>query len=383
MSRTSRSALAIALLLGANVASAAPAIFTYSGFLSDSGGTPVTTATDLTFRLYDAETTGNLLGGPETLTVTPNADGYFSVVVGAGMTGLEALFADQLFMSVEVQGDAGELDPRIPLTSVPSAMTATTAASATTVPWTGVTGFDGITGVVAGSGLSGGGTTGDVTLGLTGSCATNQILKWNGASWVCAADANSGGTVTSVGATAGGGITIVGGATANPTVGLSSCATAGYAMKWNGSAWACAADADSGGDITSVTAGSGLSGGGTTGAVTLSLNSAASPTFAGLTVTGPLHTGWERISGVAPSLTSYLNVAHYGGATAYVGIATATCSTGKVLLGGGCEVTGVTVTNSHMAINGPSSDSQWRCYGVSNSNLVTVTAFAICARLAL
>ena len=47
-----------------------------------------------------------------------------------------------------------------------------------------------------------------------------------------------------------------------------SCAT-GQIAGWNGSAWTCAADNDSGGDITAVTAGTGLTGGGTTGSVTL------------------------------------------------------------------------------------------------------------------
>jgi len=57
-----------------------------------------------------------------------------------------------------------------------------------------------ITGVTTatGSGLTGGGTSGTLNLSLLSSCTANQILKWNGKAWTCAADANSGGTVKSV-----------------------------------------------------------------------------------------------------------------------------------------------------------------------------------------
>jgi hypothetical protein len=61
----------------------------------------------------------------------------------------------------------------------------------------------------------------------------------------------------------------------NDVLGGLSCAS-GQVAKWNGAAWACAADADSGGDITAVTAGTGLTGGGATGAVTLNVNFAGS-----------------------------------------------------------------------------------------------------------
>ncbi|MGH9579874.1 MAG: hypothetical protein ACRD2R_02675, partial [Terriglobales bacterium] len=51
-----------------------------------------------------------------------------------------------------------------------------------------------ITGLTAGTGLTGGGDFGDVSLSLLSSCATDQLLKWNGAGWVCAADVTSVGS---------------------------------------------------------------------------------------------------------------------------------------------------------------------------------------------
>lgn len=125
-----------------------------------------------------------------------------------------------------------------------------------------------ITGVAAGVGLTGGGTSGELMLGIANQgvntaqladasvtlaklasmgCGAGQVLKFNGAGWACAADATGGGgTVTQVATGAG----LTGGPiTASGTIGLAqtqllptSACSNGQVAKWNGTAWQCAAD---------------------------------------------------------------------------------------------------------------------------------------------
>src|SRR5580700_6964579 len=78
-----------------------------------------------------------------------------------------------------------------------------------------------ITGVTTagGSGLIGGGTTGTLNLSLTNACASNQVLQWNGTSWICA----SVGTGTITGVTAGTDLT-GGGTSGNVTLNLNTSA---------------------------------------------------------------------------------------------------------------------------------------------------------------
>ena len=77
-----------------------------------------------------------------------------------------------------------------------------------------------ITGVTAGAGLTGGGTTGSVTVGLTNTCASGQVLEWNGSAWACAGVGT--GTITEV--TAGTDLT-GGGASGNVTLNLNTSKT--------------------------------------------------------------------------------------------------------------------------------------------------------------
>jgi hypothetical protein len=171
-----------------------------------------------------------------------------------------------------------------------------------------------LTQVSTGAGLTGGPitTTGTISLaddGVTSSkiqdgtiaftdwssngCTAGYLPKWSGTAWVCAADedTNSGGTLTQVSTGAG----LTGGPiTGSGTISLaddgvtsskiqdgtiafadwsSNGCTAGYLPKWSGTAWECAADNDtnSGGTITQVSTGSGLTGGPITGSGSISL----------------------------------------------------------------------------------------------------------------
>lgn len=144
-----------------------------------------------------------------------------------------------------------------------------------------------ITGVTVGPGLVGGGTTGAVTVSLPMTCAMGQLLKWNGSSWLCAADLDtiSAGDITGI--TTGPASGLVGGvASGEATLSLLTNCTAGQLLKWSGTAWGCQNDIDtnSGGTITGITAGAGLTGGGTTGAVTVNVGAGTGITVAADTI---------------------------------------------------------------------------------------------------
>ena len=117
------------LALGTVIAASVPGLINYQGKLTDSGGTPLDgVSVDLTFRFYDAVTSGTLL-----LTVQQNGvvvnDGVFNVLLGSG-TVIQTPYAESfswlfkyysdVWMSTQVNSDP-QMTPRQRIASVPHA----------------------------------------------------------------------------------------------------------------------------------------------------------------------------------------------------------------------------------------------------------------------
>jgi len=141
-----------------------PERVTYQGHLLDSANDPVPDDDySMTFRLYDSPTSGTLVWGPETYTVTTSA-GYFSVLLGETTPITAGTFAANTYLEVTVDGET--LTPRHQFASVPFALIASDVSET---------------------------TLGDLD------CTTDQIAQWNGTAWECATPAGGGGISLPVG----------------------------------------------------------------------------------------------------------------------------------------------------------------------------------------
>ncbi|MGD8753499.1 MAG: hypothetical protein PVG14_18875, partial [Anaerolineales bacterium] len=146
--------------------------FTYQGQLVESGS-PANGDYDFRFQLFDAPEmgTGVQLGSTFTDTITVE-DGLFAVSLDFG----DVFDGTALWLEVAVRpaGDLGEyttLSPRQELTPVPF------AGYALKAPWNGLSGLpsdfaDGV--------------DNDTLTEIN--CAADDIIEWNGSSWVCGVD---------------------------------------------------------------------------------------------------------------------------------------------------------------------------------------------------
>lgn len=237
--------------------------FAYQGELRQNNQ-PVTASVDMTFTLYDAATSGNVIGTPIALTAA-NADpvqvvdGLFMVNLDFGAASFINTNSDARWL--EVQIGTNILNPRTKLENAPYALTSDFAY-----------------GVAAGS-------IGTTQIDPTQvqrrvqTCPTaGQSISVINQDGSVSCIPQGSGTITGVAGVAGSGIT-GGGTSGNVTLGtdttvlqarVQACPTPGQnitAINQDGSV-TCAAPGT--GTITGVTAGNGLLGGGTSGTVTIS-----------------------------------------------------------------------------------------------------------------
>ncbi|MFZ5376876.1 MAG: site-specific integrase [Patescibacteria group bacterium] len=104
-------------------------ILSFQGRLTDTGQNPITTSTNMRYRLYDAATDGTQLWDSNTCAVDPDQDGIFAVSLGAGAgagaddddCGAEisqSVFSENANVWLEVQIASETLTPRQPIRTV-------------------------------------------------------------------------------------------------------------------------------------------------------------------------------------------------------------------------------------------------------------------------
>jgi hypothetical protein len=197
----------------------------YQGRLTDAG-VPANGLFDIELCLYDDASGSAALVCAAPFDDVPVADGLFTVApdFGAGWFLGETRYLELRVRAGASAGGYTALAPRQPLLPAPEALRAEVASA---VPWNGLTGVpagfaDGsddvgvgtVTNVASGFGLSGGpiSSSGTLTVDpnvmqrrIVGNCSAAEVLRGVNADGTvsCGPDANSGGTVTAIAAGTG------------------------------------------------------------------------------------------------------------------------------------------------------------------------------------
>ncbi len=377
--RTLKAILIFLTIAVFSISAQVPRTINYQGKLTDDSGIAVTGPVSITFRIYSTETGGTPLWSEAHGSVTVT-NGLFDVILGEG-TPMTIDFDEQYWMELVVGGET--LAPREQLAAVPYAHRAVYSDTALVI---------GSGAVQTTARLDGDGTAGD-PLDIAQQGAINgQVLKWNGTSWVPAADnvndadsdptnelqtlGVSGNNVT---LTDGGSITVPYATTAgsappsgtasgdlsgtypDPTVdgiqGRSVAMTAptnGQVLKWNNTAsqWEPSADATGGsGTVTSIATNNGITGGTITTTGTIGLTGQALALH-NLSTNGLIaRTGSGTVAGRTITASTGISVTNGNGVS---GNPTIT-NTGVTSLSGG---TGISVSSGTGAVT-ITNDSPW------------------------
>jgi hypothetical protein len=262
--------------------------FTYQGRLQDAGA-PANGPYDFRFILFDAPVGGAQVGPIVLRDDVVLTDGLFAVSLDFGPTAFTGV---KRWLDVAVRpGTSG--GAYTPLSERQELQSAPHSAYSLRTTWTGVAGKP--------AGFADD-TDNDALAGLA--CGNGQLAKWNGTAWACAVDvdttysagagldlaattfslADLGVTTSKLADTAVGTPKIADGAVTSAKIADGSVALADLGqngcgpnqiLKWSGTAWACAADVDtnSGGTVTSVSTGAGLTGGPISGTGTVAVAS--------------------------------------------------------------------------------------------------------------